>query len=72
MTYAGFILFEGSLQHSRMAHASSISGDKVESAGFFYTDDNGLAVCFGESVSLRIKSDPDDTALLRDFLCQNA
>jgi hypothetical protein len=72
MTYAGFILFDGQLQHAAMAQPALNSGDHIISAGFFAADENGLAVCYGESVSLRVKSRPDDTEKLRDFLGQNA
>ena len=71
VTYAGFFLFAEEVPHVHIEYIASQGGYRIISAGFWNLDDEGLAVCYGESVGLRVKSRPDDTDALREFLGQN-
>jgi hypothetical protein len=45
-----------------ISHAEVACGRHVSSAGFCYIDEEKGAQCFGESISLKIKSNPDRDA----------
>lgn len=61
----GFILWpDNAAYHSDMAKRLHLV---VHSAGFVRMKPEGL-VCFGESESLGVTSDPEDTALIRQHL----
>lgn len=54
--YNEIIIFPEVLEHSDFAHLKPIS------AGFCYVDEKTVK-CFGESISLKLKSMEDDSAL---------
>jgi len=54
--YDEIIIFHSIIEHSRFKHFNPIS------AGFCYIGDNKVN-CFGESISLKIKSMDDDTEI---------
>lgn len=58
----GFVLFERHISHCRLADKV---GADVESAGFVEMDELNPPMCYGESTTLNVKSDPKDTELLR-------
>lgn len=60
---SGLVLFPEYLSHADVA-----AGRPVRSAGFV---DLITMVCYGESTSLRAKSDPHDTARLRAMFGHN-
>ncbi len=55
--YDSFIFFPEIIDHSTFKHLNPIS------AGFCYLNDEDIVKCFGHSVSLGIKSNPEDTKL---------
>jgi len=60
------ILFTECQTHKDLAH-----GMRVTSAGFFCTSiekDKIKVHCYGESISLNIKNQPDDARLIEKFL----
>lgn len=59
------IIFPMHVQHCDMAHM--FRGVNVLSAGFVQLQE-GQLVAFGESLTLKIKSRPEDTALLQKIL----
>lgn len=61
----GIVIFGGHVSHSDMAQ---LIGDKPVSAGFFNAGDTDYVSCYGESVSLKLTSDPADTEQLRRIL----
>jgi hypothetical protein len=65
----GFVLFEEQIDHSRLA---SLIKDTVISAGFVNLPNEDTygnkASCYGESVSLNIKSKEADTTRLQRVL----
>jgi hypothetical protein len=60
------IVFPETVTHSDMAHMVRICG-QAKSAGFVYTDEKGYH-CYGESISLNLKSSPDDSKILNKYL----
>jgi len=56
-TEGGFILFSEPMMHSEVRPTA-----KIISAGFYST--SGGVQCFGESISLNLKSLPEDSELL--------
>ena len=57
--YNSFIIFPKIIEHSKFKYLNPIS------AGFCYLNENKLiAECYGESISLGIKSDSEDTKFL--------
>ncbi|MGJ8641818.1 MAG: hypothetical protein ACSHX9_00290 [Luteolibacter sp.] len=67
--YGKFILFSGDFIHANVARsAESISGPPV-SAGFVVRAADGELACRGQSDSLDLVADPEDTELLAKFLC---
>jgi len=57
----GFVVFPDTLMHVDVSRGV---GHRPVSAGFITWSDN-KPVCYGESLSLRIKHRPEDTELLR-------
>ena len=57
------IIFTGLDQHGDIALKM---GKEVISAGFIAPHDNGM-LCYGESISLKIKSRPEDTKMINGF-----
>jgi hypothetical protein len=63
LDYAGFIVFDKSQKHSDMA--KKFPHDTVLSAGFVESWSEEFSIsCQGESESLHIKSDENDSAML--------
>lgn len=60
-------VFSELINHADVARALDTGGGVV-GAGFCHIDKNGQYVCYGESISLRIKSGPGDAAILNEFL----
>ncbi len=63
----GFITFSEPFKHSTIRF---MDGDPI-SAGFYYltvVDDKIVAKCYGDSVSLNLKSLPEDSELLTNQL----
>ena len=60
--YKEIIVFPDTIQHNEFKNWNPIS------AGFCYIEDNGTVKCFGESVSLDLKSLPEDSEILRKQL----
>ena len=58
------ILFPPWRKHDEMVLQLSVDVSKVVSAGFVKCDDAGHLYCYGESVSLRVKSRKEDTDLI--------
>ena len=48
------IIFSPGIEHSDMAQI--VNAKEIESAGFVSFDDSGDLVCWGESVSLKVKA----------------
>ena len=61
------ILFAPSESHANMAFKLNA---KVSSAGFVINN-LGTVECYGESTSLGVKSDPEDTKILQRYLSPN-
>jgi len=59
--HLGIVLFSDAVTHSEVA---SQLGGKVLSAGFAHIDADNIQ-CHGESISLNLRSDPQDSTLLR-------
>ena len=57
-------LFPNFITHNNFAFNMNFSGEDIVGAGFVSSD----LKCYGESVSLKVKSRPEDTALLRRML----
>jgi hypothetical protein len=66
ITECGFAIFSENLVHADIAKAMSSSGD-VQSAGFLSLDTSVIEV-YGESISLDVASQPDDSILLKKLL----
>jgi hypothetical protein len=65
ITDNGPVVFSEMMQHADVARAL---GSEVYGAGFCYIDDNRY-VCYGESISLKMKADPEkDSAKLNRLL----
>ena len=60
----GVVIFPASLPHQRVKDRLCPAGDVVIGAGFVGGLDEEQAYCYGESVSLKVKSSPDDTRML--------
>lgn len=61
ITSKGPIIFPESIQHSEFKHLNPTSAGQV----FFHADKDIVKVlCVGESLSLRLKSDPGDAAII--------
>lgn len=67
-TEYGFLVFSDENTHKHIARSVEARSGCAESAGFVCADEAGKLVCFGESVSLGLESEPDDTDRLREFL----
>jgi len=59
----GLVIFEERLRHSDVA--DKFAPDKPLSAGSVAGDDLNEPRCLGESATLKLVSNPEDTALLR-------
>lgn len=60
-------IFPEFINHIDFAHR--VTGKPVTSAGFVYVDSEGSYKCYGESISLKLKSNPEaDNKLLNKFL----
>lgn len=68
--YAGFFLFAEEIPHVAIKHIAKQRGYDIISAGFWSLNEEGLAVCYGESIGLGVQSLPDDTYQLQKFLGQ--
>lgn len=66
------VMFPCHIEHAK--HATLLGGtDKVTSAGFVGTDDQGKLYCYGESFSLHVSSNQQqDTRLLHLLLKQGS
>lgn len=63
------VVFGDLISHVRVAYSLVTDPDDVIAAGFCYIDDNGRYVCYGESVSLRVKSrGEEDSSFLNKYL----
>jgi hypothetical protein len=63
------IIFPEFLTHKDMARNNAACGCNIISAGFVQENATGGLVCYGDSVSLEIKSRPEiDTALVNRML----
>lgn len=61
------IIFQTYLVHKDIAHG--VRSNPVTSAGFVQRDAEGNYHCYGESVSLNIKSNPEmDSKIINTFL----
>lgn len=68
MTNRGPIIFPETITHAMLRGIHSARNDiRITSAGFVTGIRFGAAECGGESESLHMKSDPDDTAKVFDF-----
>ena len=61
--YGDFVVFPPVINHNDMARMANRTGDvgAAVSAGFVDTQDGGELHCFGESISIGIKSKPEDS-----------
>ena len=60
------IVFAETIEHKRMA---LVIRGTVDGAGFCYIDDNGRYHCYGESISLNVKSrGEEDAKILNRYL----
>lgn len=57
------IVFSPILQHSEVA-----GNKKVISAGFCRADEDGVYSVWGESISLKVKSRPEDAEIINKYL----
>lgn len=71
LEYSGFILFTEAIPHMKMKEIAKALNEMIVSAGFWSTVNGSRAICYGESIGLRIASKPEDTELLRKFLGEN-
>jgi hypothetical protein len=64
------IVFSDLLQHAEVARPLTNGiPERVLGAGFCHIDENGRYFCYGDSVSLKVKSRDDvDSAVLNKFL----
>lgn len=67
----GFVVWSESMGISHAAMVDDLKSrgvydDDLISAGFVQIDADGHLCCYGESVSLKIKSHPDDSHLIRE------
>ena len=61
-------IFPEMISHDRFAYQMN-AADMVTSAGFVYVNAEGSYSCYGESISLRVKSNPTaDNKILNKFL----
>ncbi len=63
----GVVIFPASVTHQQIKDrlCPDWAGDVLIGAGFVGGLDEERAYCYGESVSLKVKSSPDDTPMLR-------
>jgi len=67
--YSGFIVFDSRIIHATLGDAQrQCSGASPTSAGFCERNEEGEWICYGESISLRLKARPSDSADLNEFL----
>jgi hypothetical protein len=57
------VVFDDSFHHSDFHHIG-----KAVSAGFCHINEEGSYTCYGDSVSLRLESRPEDSRLLSKLL----
>lgn len=68
MTNLGPIIFPETISHVMLRGVHSVKNNiLIESAGFVDNINFGAAVCYGESESLKIKSNAGDTDKMFDF-----
>lgn len=60
-----FIMFDPQFKHNEIANLLNL--EKIVSAGFVGDCGNGIQ-CFGESLSLGLKSRPEDTNVIKRYL----
>jgi hypothetical protein len=60
------VVFGDLLGHNDIAR--SFNRDFIVSAGFCYINETGEYACYGESVTLKLKSRPEDSAILNKYL----
>ena len=64
----GPVVFTELMQHSEVARALG-ANQPITGAGFVYVNADGGYTCYGESISLRVKSNgEDDAKILNKYL----
>lgn len=63
--HIGIVIFGNHIQHSDM---KQLIGKEVISAGSFCASN---AKCYGESISLMVRSQPEDTQWVKNFVDDN-
>lgn len=61
------VIFSDLMTHADVARPLCAQRGEVVSAGFCHIND-GTYTCYGESVSLKLKSRPEDSAILNRYL----
>ena len=64
----GFVIFENRIDHCKMRDNILSADDKIISAGAIYCADEMMISCGGESMTLSIRPEKDDTTQLRNKL----
>lgn len=62
------IVFSDLMTHADVARPLCAHRGEPVAAGFCYINDAGRYTCYGESVSLRLESRPEDGAILNRYL----